>query len=66
MESGFIASGEYYTKAGSTNAGWVKKLYQDVLGRPASPSEVAGWIAPLRACDELTHLVSGVSSGCIV
>ena len=49
MESGFIASAEYYTKSGSTDAGWVTKLYADVLARPAAPSEVAGWTAHLRA-----------------
>jgi N-acetylmuramoyl-L-alanine amidase/Domain of unknown function (DUF4214) len=47
MESGFIASPEYYAKAGSTYAGWVTKLYADVLGRTAAPSEVAGWTATL-------------------
>ena len=49
MESGFIASAEYYTKSGSTDAGWVTKLYSDVLGRSAAPSEVASWTAHLRA-----------------
>ena len=34
MESGFIASDEYYARAGSTPAGWVTKLYADVLGAP--------------------------------
>jgi Domain of unknown function (DUF4214) len=48
MESGFIASNEYFGKAGSTNSGWVTKLYKDVLGRSATPSEVAGWTAQLR------------------
>jgi hypothetical protein len=47
MESGFIASGEYYAKAGSTDAGWVRKLYTDVLGRSAAPTEVASWTAVL-------------------
>ena len=47
MESGFIASPEYYAKAGSTDAGWVTKLYADVLGRAAAPSEVAGWTSAL-------------------
>jgi Domain of unknown function (DUF4214)/N-acetylmuramoyl-L-alanine amidase len=47
MESGFIASPEYYAKAGSTYAGWVTKLYADVLNRPAAPSEVAGWTSAL-------------------
>jgi hypothetical protein len=49
MESGFIASPEFYKKAGSTDAKWVTKLYADVLNRPAAPSEVAGWTANLRA-----------------
>ena len=49
MESGFIASAEYYAKAGSTDAGWVTKLYADVLGRPAGPEEVAYWTGCLRA-----------------
>jgi Domain of unknown function (DUF4214)/Fibronectin type III domain len=49
MEASFIASGEYYAKAGSTDAGWVKKLYSDVLARGASPAEVASWTAQLRA-----------------
>jgi hypothetical protein len=47
MESGFIASPEYYAKSGSTDAGWVTKLYADVLGRSAAPSEVAGWTSAL-------------------
>jgi hypothetical protein len=47
MESGFIASPEYYAKAGSTDAGWVTNLYTDVLGRSAGASEVAGWTANL-------------------
>jgi hypothetical protein len=47
MESGFIASPEYYAKAGSNDAGWVTKLYTDVLGRPAGTAEVAYWTATL-------------------
>jgi Domain of unknown function (DUF4214) len=47
MQSGFIASSEYYAMAGSTDAGWVTKLYADVLNRTAAPSEVAGWTSAL-------------------
>jgi len=47
MESGFIASPEYFAKSGSTYAGWVRKLYADVLNRPAAPSEVTGWTTQL-------------------
>ena len=48
MESGFIASDEYYAAAGSPAAGWVQALYGDVLGRGASQAEVDGWIAVLN------------------
>ena len=48
MEAGFIASPEYFLKAGSTNAKWVSKLYADVLGRAASPLEVSNWVALLN------------------
>ncbi|GIG30148.1 hypothetical protein Cma02nite_27480 [Cellulomonas marina] len=43
MESGFIASQEYFLFSGGTIEGWVEALYLDVLGREASPDEVAGW-----------------------
>jgi hypothetical protein len=48
MEFGFIASDEYYAQAGSTSDGWVTKLYADVLGRSAAPTEIAHWTAQLR------------------
>ena len=47
MEAGFLASDEYYAQAGGTDAGWVSRLYQHVLGRPASPAEVQSWVAGL-------------------
>lgn len=49
MEAGFLASQEYYGKAGGTDAGWVRKLYQHVLGRNAASSEVAHWVNRLAA-----------------
>ncbi len=45
METGFVASDEYYRKAGGDDASWVRRLYLDVLGRSASGSEVASWVA---------------------
>ncbi|HVX15872.1 MAG TPA: DUF4214 domain-containing protein [Pirellulales bacterium] len=38
-----IASPEYYANHGSTDSGFVTGLYQDVLGRSASPAEVSYW-----------------------
>ncbi len=45
MEAGFVASDEYYRKAGGTDSAWVSKLYADVLGRTASAAEVQSWVA---------------------
>jgi hypothetical protein len=49
IEAGFIASPEYFAKAGNTNARWVQQLYTDVLGRSAGPSEVNFWTGRLSA-----------------
>ena len=49
MESGFLASPEYYHQSGTTDAGWVRRLYQNVLGRAAGESEVQGWVNVLVA-----------------
>lgn len=48
MEAGFLSSPEYYGKAGNTDAGWVGKLYQHVLGRSAGPSEINHWVGKLN------------------
>lgn len=47
IESGFLASQEYYLRAGGTPAGWVRELYRAVLGRTAAPSEVDHWVRVL-------------------
>ncbi|WP_028044927.1 DUF4214 domain-containing protein [Cellulomonas sp. URHE0023] len=47
LDSGFIASDEYWADAGSTKAGWVRALYSDVLGRDAADAEVAAWVGQL-------------------
>ena len=49
MEAGFVASPEYYLQSGSTDAGWVRRLYQDVLGRTPSAAEVRHWQRELAA-----------------
>jgi Cysteine-rich secretory protein family/Domain of unknown function (DUF4214) len=48
MESGFISSAEFYAQAGGNDAGWVRKLYREVLGREASSAEVASWTAAVQ------------------
>lgn len=47
IQSGFVASDEYWARFGSTPSGWVRGLYQTVLGRPASAAEVQGWVSQL-------------------
>ena len=49
MEAGFLASPEYYAKAGGDDASWVRQLYAHVLDRPAGGAEVDHWTARLAA-----------------
>ena len=61
IEVGFLASPEYYAQAGSTDAGWVRRLYQHVLGRSAADAEVAYWVARVPAIGR-----GGVARGFVV
>ena len=45
METGFLASDEYYNAAGRDPGTWVRRLYLDVLGRAPSTAEVGYWVA---------------------
>ncbi len=47
MESGFLASPEYYNKAGGTDAAWITKLYGHVLGRSPSSADLQAWTTAL-------------------
>jgi hypothetical protein len=47
MESGFIASPEYSGIHGGYGAGWIIAMYQDLLARTPSQSEVKLWIQAL-------------------
>src|SRR5665648_977828 len=49
MEAGFLASAEYYLRAGSTSSRWVQRLYLHVLGRSAGASEVNYWVQKLNS-----------------
>jgi hypothetical protein len=49
VASGLITSNEYYVLAGSSDAALVRRLYRNVLGRPGSATELASWVAKLRA-----------------
>ncbi len=43
-----IASNEYFALAGSTTSGYVTRLYNDILGRAAAPSEIAFWTGEVQ------------------
>ena len=40
----FYDSTEYFNRSGGTDAGYVQRLYQTVLGRSASSSDLAVWV----------------------
>lgn len=48
MESGFLASAEYWMQARSDARQWVRELYADVLGRSPAEVEVAHWVSQLE------------------
>lgn len=41
----FFSSTEFLSRSGGTNAGFVANLYRSILGRTATPAEVAPWVA---------------------
>lgn len=59
IQSGFIASDEYYAAAGGTPSAWVSQLYRDVLGRSAASSEVSAWVAALRRGESRSGVAMG-------
>jgi subtilisin family serine protease len=73
MQSGFIASPEFFAQAGGNNRQWVANLYQTVLNRPAAVSEIDAWetrilsgasrqgvaIGFLYSTEHLTEVVNG-------
>ena len=59
MESGFLASQEYYIQSGQTDSGWVQRLYQHVLGRAAGTSEVQYWVDVLTQGSDRDLVAAG-------
>jgi hypothetical protein len=49
LEAGFIGSPEYIANHGGPGAGWVKGMYQNLLGRTPLQSEVNAWVRALEA-----------------
>jgi hypothetical protein len=49
LEAGFIGSPEYIANHGGTGAGWVRGMYQDLLGRQPDAGGLAHWMGRLAA-----------------
>jgi len=49
FEAGLLASDEYFSLQGGTDADWIAGLYGDVLGRNLSTPELAYWLGRLDA-----------------
>ena len=48
MQASIISSAEYYARSGGTDAGFVRRLYRDVLDRDAAAAEVRSWTGRMR------------------
>ncbi len=54
IEAQITASPEYFALAGGTNAGWINRIYNDVLGRAPSASEASAFAALLGSSTRTT------------
>src|SRR5262249_37157584 len=62
LEAGLIGSVEYIQNHGGAGAGWVRGLYQDLLGRTPSQSEVDGWVQVLASGVSTTDVAFGIAA----
>jgi hypothetical protein len=63
IEAQFVASPEYFALAGSTNAGWINHVFNDVLGRAPSAADVVTYSALLGSNSRVTVGLSILNSG---
>ena len=59
LEAGFVASDEFFTKAGGTDTDWVDAVYQLLLGRPADPAGLQFWLAQFAAGQTNEDVIAG-------
>ncbi|HUY91416.1 MAG TPA: DUF4214 domain-containing protein [Pirellulales bacterium] len=62
IEADFIASPEFYAHASGANSGWVKAMYQVVLGRPADTTGMSYWLAELSAGASRSNIALGFAA----
>lgn len=65
VQAGIIGTLEYFVRSGATQANpgpWVQALYQNILNRSASASDVAYWVGVLRSTSRETVVYGFVTS----
>jgi hypothetical protein len=62
VEAGFIGSPEYIANHGGSSAGWVRGMYQDLLGRSPAPSEVDYWLQQMADGMSPTQVALGFAT----
>jgi Ig-like domain-containing protein/uncharacterized protein DUF4214 len=63
IEAQITASPEYFAFAGSTNSGWINRVFNDVLGRSPSAAESAAYLTLLGSSSRLNVGLSILNSG---
>ncbi len=63
VQTSILASSEFFADAGNTNSGFIQAVYQDVLNRSPSSSELATWLADLAAGTTRSQVASMVVTG---
>jgi hypothetical protein len=59
VAEGIVSSPEYFQGHGGTDAGYVLGLYNQVLGRSPSTSELNGWVSALQAGESRLSVAVG-------
>ena len=61
IQAAILGSPEYFIRAGSTNAGFVTSIFNDLLGRSPGPTELSNWTLFLNthSRDEMAQAVLG-------
>lgn len=62
VESKFIGSAEYINNHGGPGRGWVVGMYQSLLGRDPSESEIQGWLNALAAGQSTESIAYGFAA----
>jgi hypothetical protein len=63
IEAQIIGSPEYFAIAGGTNAGWITRVFNDVLGRAPSAAETSTYLSLLGGASRTTVGLSILTSG---